>query len=111
MEGLNLRDFKDCGNSQYELPRYRLGSLGLVETEEVNFIDFVKANKEGKNQNGIVTETVLSMLIQHLTNLNVGDLRNRDTSLAITHLEAALFRIENRKKDRKKRGVYGTQKA
>lgn len=99
--------------SSYTLPKYEVvDGKGLVETGETQTIDFVKGNIEGPEfkQDGIITENLLSMLVEHLGELNVGDLRNRHTSVAITKLEEALFWIEERKRDRDKRSVLGTYK-
>ena len=99
--------------SSYELPMYKVEpEKGLIETKDTWLINFVKGNIDGPEfkQDGIITENLLSMLIKHLDSLNVGDLRNRHTSVAITKLEEALFWIEERKRDRVKRNVLGTYK-
>jgi hypothetical protein len=59
---------------------------------------------------GTTNEEVLAMLIDRLQALNA-KLPNRDTSIAITHCEDALLRLEKRTRDRKARGVEGTPKA
>ena len=98
--------------ASYSLPTYAVGENGLEELEDKQIIEFVKGNIEGPEfkQAGIITENLLSMLIKHLSTLNQGELRNRHTSLAITNLENALMRLEERKKDRVERGVLGTYK-
>lgn len=97
--------------ASYSLPTYTVGENGLEEKGDAQ-IHFVKGNIDGPQfrQKGIITENLLSMLIEHLNTLNTGDLRNRNTSLAITDLESALMRIEERKRDRAKRNVLGTYK-
>ncbi len=111
---MNTRAFEVIKKgSTYKLPKYKVVDMvGLVETGEYQTIDFVKGNIEGPEfkQDGIITENMLTMLIRHLGDLNVGDLRNRHTSVAITKLEEALFWIEERKRDRLARSVLGTYK-
>lgn len=58
---------------------------------------------------GTTNEEVLKAMIDRLQTQNA-KLPNRDTSIAITHLEDALMRLERRIKDRTDRGVYGTMK-
>lgn len=102
---VNIRKFVDWGAGRYTLPKYRVDN-GLHKTKDNIPIKFASTD-----QDGIITESLLSMLIKHLNDLNVGDLRNRHTSLAITHLEDARMRLEERKRDRQERGVYGTKEA
>ena len=107
---MDLRKYKEVKESQYELPLYELvNGAGLVSTDKTITLTFVKCNKEG-NQDGLVSETVISTLIGHLTKLNTGELRNKETSMAITNLQESLFWIEERKRDRDERGVSGTNK-
>jgi len=107
---MNLREFGKINDSKYELPTYHLKEgVGLVKEESTlqkGLLMFVSGNIP---QQGIVTEGLLSALIDHLESINVGDLRNRETSVAITKLQEALFWIEERKRDRAKRGVSGTK--
>lgn len=108
---INTREFtvvkKGCG---YELPVYTIKETGIEKTKLNIHIPYVKGNIEGKEhrQDGIITENLLSMLVFHLKSLNVGDLENRNTTLAIDAIETALMRLEERKKERQARGVLGT---
>ncbi len=109
---IDLREFEKISSS-YRLPRFVLKKdVGLVEESTSQWLHFVKGDKDGREQAqpGIVSESLITVLIDHLTELNVGDLRNRETSVAITKLQEALFWIEERKRDRVKRGVAGTYK-
>jgi hypothetical protein len=58
-------------------------------------------------QDGIVIEAIIPMLIEHLTNVNK-DVPSRETSVAITKLQEALFWLEERQRDREARNVAGT---
>lgn len=55
---------------------------------------------------GTTNEEVLAVLIDRLTEMNAR-FPSRDNSIAITHLEDALMRLEKRTADRKRRGVEG----
>lgn len=104
----DLRSFnKEEGESRYSLPLFELTKEGLEQTRGFQIIQFVST----ENKQGFITESMLSMLIAHLKQLNTGELANGETSLAITKLQEALFWLEERKRDRKSRGVYGTKKA
>lgn len=96
--------------STYQLPIYKLTSTGLEETPNCKEINFVKGNIEGEEfrQDGIITENILAMLVEHLSSLNQGDLENKFTTNAIDKIQEALMWIEERKRDRDKRGVLGT---
>jgi hypothetical protein len=79
-------------------------------------IQFIEKVPDGKGDGTLVTvndgttnEEVIAVLIDRLTVMN-GKLPNRDTSIAITHLEDALMRLEKRTRDRKKAGVEGTMR-
>ena len=99
------------GNCSYTIPMYELEkNTGLKEISAKQFITFVKGDKDGEHlvQSGIITENLLSMLIQHLSDLNVGDLRNRHTSVAITKLEEAIMWQDWRTNKRKDLSVEGT---
>lgn len=55
---------------------------------------------------GTTNEEVLKVLIDRLGTMNA-KLPNRDTSIAITHLEDALMRLERRTRERQSRGLEG----
>jgi hypothetical protein len=57
--------------------------------------------------NGVVTGTLLQILIDHLQGFQSGEYRNRETACAITHLEEALFWLKSRELEREQRGVLG----
>ena len=105
---VETREFTAVAPGQtYYLPVYKLDD-GLVKVEgERQVIKFVK----GTGQEGIITESLLSMLITHLKTLNSGHLSNRQTAIAITKLQEALMWLEDRKVERIDRGVFGTNNA
>ena len=97
--------------ANYHLPVYMVTDNGLAEVVDMKVaINFVKGNSQGVGgkQAGTLATNVLSMLIGHLKELNVGDLRSRETSCAITKLEEGRMWLEERVRDREARNVLGT---
>lgn len=97
----------------YEIPRYELTSSGLQEIESAPLrIHFVKGSIDGEQyaQNGTICENLFSMIEQHLSQLNQGELENEHTTKCINHVRAAKQALLDRKNDRQKRGVLGTYK-
>lgn len=95
----------------YELTKYTINETGLVKSDKVLELDLVKGSKETNEvQEGYLVEQLLWVSLNYLTEVNVGDLRSRDTSIAITHIEDALLRINKRTLDRVKRKVITTYK-
>lgn len=107
----------------YRLPKYQITDNGLeeailVESMEdsiniskncldVSFVRGDKNNRDVPRVDGIVHETLLAMMIADLKYKN-NLVPNRHTSIAITHLEDALFRLEEREIERKINGTLGT---
>lgn len=96
----------------YILKTFTITEEGLTELEKPTFINLVKGSKEENSTgvDGITSEQLLWVVHQYLTSVNQGELRNRDTSIAITHIEDALLRMEKRTQDRKFRQVKDTYK-
>ena len=57
---------------------------------------------------GLTTAAVMAALIDHLEGFQSGEFKNRETALAITHLQEAKHWIEHRANERARRGVLGT---
>lgn len=95
----------------YEVVEYTITSNGLDETGVKIPINLVRGSKLGEGiekQDGFLTEQLLFIAKSYLEQVNIGELRNRDTSLAITHIEDALLRLQKRSEDRKSRNVQNT---
>lgn len=94
----------------YILPTYEVTDEGLKDSIpfELHFCKGNKADRTVFRQPGFFTESLLQACLQYLQENNVGELANRDTSIAITHIEDALLRLEKRANDRQNRGVQGT---
>ena len=93
----------------YELPIYKITENGAADAGIVE-IDFCKGNKENpdEGQEGIFTESLIQLCADHLESVNVGNLENPYTTAAIAHLKSALEILDERVKDREKRGVLQT---
>lgn len=94
----------------YKIPTYFVNNEGLQNGEGAT-IHFCKGNKDDENtfrQEGFFTETLIQVAKEYLESVNVGEMSTRETSMAITKLDEALFWIGKRAEDRKLRGVQGT---
>lgn len=107
---INPRAIQKIDNWTYMVPTYKVTNEGIQDGEGM-IIRLCHGNKEDESverQEGLFTETLLEMITQYLEAVNVGDLRNRDTSIAITAVEDALLRLGKRAADRQLRGVQAT---
>lgn len=107
----NPRDINKIDNWNYVVPTYEVTNEGIKEVEKAFLIKLCRGNKVDETvprQEGMFTETLLQVCLEYLQGVNQGELANRDTSLAITHIEDALLRIGKRAEDRKLRGVQAT---
>lgn len=114
--------------TSYVLPKYRVIDYKDIKevrnmSEEERFtqnyydesyqkITFVRGDKTANGKviprvDGILHEQLLAMMISDLRYKN-GLVPNRHTSIAITHLEEALFRLEERVREREANGTLGT---
>lgn len=57
--------------------------------------------------NGVFSNVLLAILIDHLKSLQEGPYRNRQTAIAITHLEEAENALARRADERKTQGILG----
>lgn len=92
-------------------------SLEYVTSEEkgvirrgrlTNVLQFQRGPLPQQGENGCFTEDVITLLIMRLSHQNEGELRCRENSLAITHLEEALNWLDRRTSNRQLQGVEGT---
>lgn len=93
----------------YELPVFEVGMTGLryYGSQEITFC---KGSKDAPVHPGFITETLIQLCADHLESVNVGHLENDYTTAAIAHLKTALEILDERIKDREKRGVLQTYK-
>lgn len=104
-----LEPIKKENSHTYGLPMYKVGTEGLEFVEDF-WIHLCKGSKGSPAQTGILSEDMIKMILSYLTEVNVGDLRTRETGLAITKLEEALMWLNKRTQDRAERGVLNTYK-
>ena len=95
--------------SHYMIPNYSLseGIGGLYVSNSMQYIKFVKGGEN--RQIGTTSENVISLLISHLTELNDGEFKNKETECAIEHLLQARLWLHERKLERESRDVLGKQ--
>lgn len=74
-------------------------------------LNFQKGPLPETGHNGILSNILLTALIDHLRSFQDGEYRSRETACAITHLEEALHWIAARADERDSRGVIGAHKA
>jgi len=58
--------------------------------------------------NGITHEALLAILIDRMRSFQAGPYSNRANAIALTHMEEALMWLQQRTRERIKRGVEGT---
>ena len=72
-------------------------------------IEWQNGASDGKPRNGAFVEDVIWAALQRLEYFNEGEFRDRRNSIAITHLEEALWALQDRSNDRIYRGVEGKE--
>lgn len=127
---LDTAVYDKVATHQYRIPVYTiLTNKGIKLIEEVYtdypsdveipadhvYLQFVKGSKVQEENtsyslDGILTEQLIAVCIDHLKTVNVGDLANRETSMAITKLEEAFLWLAKRTLERQNNGKFGTYK-
>lgn len=94
----------------YLVPIYGIGPDGLefVGQKVITLCRGDKNNPENPRLTGMLTETLLTVAASYLVMVNVGDLKNENTSEAIGHIQKALDALVLRAKERQERGVQGS---
>jgi len=114
MEKINPSEFEITQpGTSYKLPEYRVISKGLKKTGENLEIGFVRgsisADDSVKKSDGILHEALIEMQICDLSFKN-GLVPSRETAMAITKLQEALFWLQCRQSKRRASGAAGTYK-
>ena len=73
---------------------------------EIQFQD--GARKELGSTHGVLDSDLLEIVRHRLSGFQAGDFANRETAIALTHIEEALLWLNKRVEDRIDRGVLGT---
>lgn len=94
----------------YQVPTYKVTNDGIQDGTgmAIKFCKGNKSNEQTFRQEGLFTETILQVAKEYLETVNVAPTSSRETSLAITKIEEALFWLGKRAEDRKLRGVQAT---
>ena len=82
--------------------------IASIDGKEVARLQFQHGprNEPGSTP-GLTTAAALAMLIDHLQGFQSGEFRNRETAIALTHLEEAKLWIDHRTRERAARNVLG----
>ena len=102
----NPKQVTRLSSHTYELPIFKIAENGLEHAGIVE-IDFCKGSKENPVQEGVITETLIQLCVEHLESVNEVVPSDHTTAI-IAHLRTALEIADERIKDREKRGVFQT---
>lgn len=90
----------------YELPTFEVSESGLRYFGPME-IAFCKGSKDAPVHPGLITDTLIQLLVNHLESVN--EIVPSDyTTRMIEHLKSALEIADERIKDRQERGVLQT---
>lgn len=95
------------GSHSYQVIDISGQNTGVYKDQVVLELNFQHGPRQEVGVNGVVTGTLLQILIDHLQGFQSGEYRNRETACALTHLEEALFWLKSRELEREQRGVLG----
>lgn len=95
----------DAGNGRHHYLITATDPNGKVDF--VLPLDFQKGPLPQVGHNGILSNVLLTLLIDHLKSFQTGPYANRETACAITNLEQALHWMAARAEEREARGVLG----
>ena len=106
---INPKQVTRLSSHTYELPVYAIGSNGALDFGTSHIV-FCKGNKQNPDEghSGFFTESLIQLCADHLESVNVGHLENLYTTAAVAHLKTAFEILDERVKDREKRGVLQT---
>lgn len=91
----------------YTLPIYTIGLDGLEKTGELT-LPFVKGSKGATEQEGVTSQDLIKAVLNYLGAVNQGEMKTEETTNAINNLQQAHLWLEQRRKDRERRGVLNT---
>ncbi len=82
---------------------YEVTAAGIRQT-----VDFQNGPIAETGVNGTTNEAQLAIVIDRLRSFQAGPYTNRANAIALTHIEEALMWLQQRTRERIKRGVEGT---
>ncbi len=104
-----IKQITRLSSHTYELPVYKITENGAEDAGK-ELVLFCKGSKENpdERQTGFFTESLIQLCVEYLESVNQGHLQNDYTTAAVAHLKIALEILDERVKDREKRGVLQT---
>ncbi len=89
------------GETRWQNGNNDIGIVGEIQFQH-------GARLEENSTNGVSTADLLEICRNQLTSFQEGDMRTRETAIALTHIEEALLWLNKRAEDRIGRNVLGT---
>lgn len=102
----NVKVAQQVDSHTYVIPKFSLNPSFDLHSNVV--IQFLKGEVGKEVHPGFVTETIINLCKVHLESVNQGELENLYTTSAINSLKEALWFLNERVEDRKRRGVFQT---
>lgn len=96
--------------ASYLLPTYEVTNNSIVDGLG-SMIHFCKGSTNDENifkQEGMFTESLLTVVKLYLESVNVGEMKTEYTTEAIKNIQLALMWIDQRRIDRENRKILGT---
>lgn len=102
---------KKLSSHNYLLEEYTVDKgLKVIGEKELKLLRGSSLGEGIPKQDGFLTEQLLQVAKEYLESVNVGELKTQDSTFAIEAIKDALFFLNRRAEDRKKRGVQTTYK-
>ena len=97
-------------NWTYQVPTYKITDEGIQDGKgiKIRLCRGNKADATAPRQEGMFTESLITLITQYLESVNQGELKNLHTEVALKHLHQALAALDARAEERKNRGVQAT---
>ena len=112
VETADERNEADNAHHAYKISVVKEAQTSDEQTQIVYevVLQFQNGGLKETGANGITDQALLAICLDRLRSFNQGKFSSRENSLAITHIEDALLRMERRSNDRARRGVEGERK-
>ena len=99
------------GGAYHDYDVYPANISHMVDPEPVACIQFQKGPRKDPNaRQGILDSDLLEIVRDRMRAFCAGEMTDRHTERALSHVEAALHHLNQRVEDRIARGVLGTMK-
>ena len=99
------------GGAHHDYDIYRADTSHVDGWEAIASIEFQRGPRKDPNaRHGVTDQDLLEIVRDRLIAFCSGEMTDRHTERALSHVEAALFHLNERVEDRIARGVLGTMK-